>query len=279
MLHLRLDTLEIIYGAKCNLRCKLCYVNHAESHIDPDNNTILAFLDRYYAKQPLTSIEFCGWGEAFTNPQFIPVLNAIHQRFPSLQMHIQTNGTILQGLETLTCWEVLSFGVSVDGLEASHDANRGAGMFQQTMRFLDAIKSKCASITIRSLLTQHNRDDFPRFFEEMRSRLAPIVPIFRMCIPDAIIANTTKPSTQYLSHDEVLAFYKVHTQYLGSQCDEMACTEIYPTIANGQIYTCCELYYAIATIDDSVDDIIAKMYHAAKTRCGQCRAYVSSHLS
>lgn len=124
---------------RCNARCAMCNIwqNKPEDEMEP----------RHYEKLPtsLRAINITG-GEPFLRKDLVDVVRAIHKRTPSARMVFSTNG-----LRTDTIVSVLSevrefhpqvgVGVSIDGLEETHDRTRGVeGIFKHAIATVERLK-------------------------------------------------------------------------------------------------------------------------------------------
>jgi len=124
---------------RCNARCAMCNIwqNPPEDEMEP----------RHYEKLPtsLKTINITG-GEPFLRKDLVEVLRAIHKRAPSARMVFSTNG-----LKTDTIVAVLSevrkfhprvgVGISIDGLEETHDRTRGVeGTFKKALATIEGLK-------------------------------------------------------------------------------------------------------------------------------------------
>jgi sulfatase maturation enzyme AslB (radical SAM superfamily) len=277
----------IIFGMNCNLRCKLCYVDFSQPNSIEEINSdqIMNFIEKYDSKVGLDGIWWCGYGEVFTDSNFIPLINRIGQRFPHIQHTIQTNGTISRGLETITCWKKISeIAVSIDGTELYHNQNRGLGMFQKTMKFLEFIAPLVPTIKIRSIVTKQNLESIPVLFRDLKAKFPnnrlkfSLIPLLtekdmnsgpyhsnnsNSRLSEIFTAVTVKEIHQYFSSIELA---NVHYEIESHDCHFVSLT-----LLKSEIYACCETFYKIGSVKDSIEDILDNVKKAVCTRCGNCR--------
>lgn len=143
---------------RCNLRCSHCFVDQSESHdLGPE---LLAGLARDLG--PITWLDVSG-GEPLLRPDMAQVVS----RFQARVIQIPTNGTLgtaaveqVSRLRELTPAEVV-ISISLDGLEATHDAVRGrTGTWQkawETFRRLRELPG--LPVKVNTVLTKYNQDE------------------------------------------------------------------------------------------------------------------------
>ncbi len=277
----------IIFGMNCNLRCKLCYVDFSQPNTieDIDSDQIIDFIDKYDSAVGLDGIWWCGYGEVFADPNFIPLINRIGQWFPHIRHSIQTNGTILKGMDAVTCWKNISeIAVSIDGLEEFHNSNRGPGMFQKAIKFLEFIAPLVNTIKIRSIVTKQNLESIPVLFQQLKS-MFPNNRLKFSLIP--LLTENDKKSGPYHSNNSKpipneqftaisvgeIKKYLATIQGLDVQyeIETHDCHFVSLTLMKSEIYACCESYYKIGSVKDGIEDILDNVKKAVCTRCGNCR--------
>jgi len=102
---------------------------------------------RHYEKLPtsLKTINITG-GEPFLRKDLVEVLRAIHKRTPSARVVFSTNGlrtdTIVATLSEVRKFHPrLGVGISIDGLEETHDRTRGVeGTFKKALATIEGLK-------------------------------------------------------------------------------------------------------------------------------------------
>ena len=142
--HLYINPLE-----RCNLRCKICYTKKTAAILT--DNQILDFIKQYNKIIPVSSVTFCG-GEVFTLPYFTKLVNTLTNQ--GIFVSIITNGTI-DRLDELKNPNSINLIVSIDGLPAYHDKNRGVGNFTKSFQFLQ--KAHAHGISYGNIFYRNSR--------------------------------------------------------------------------------------------------------------------------
>jgi organic radical activating enzyme len=162
-----ISALENIYISpleSCNLACKYCYTQKTTNILS--NQQILDFVDNYQKfleenfennfpkKLNLKSILFCG-GEVFNLPDFPALVNTLIQK--GIFITIITNGTIdrLSEIDDPKNCQLL---VSLDGPKEIHDANRGLGNFDKSLKYIKHAQKLGFPVEIMFLIT---KDSYP----------------------------------------------------------------------------------------------------------------------
>ena len=156
--------LELQITNACNLRCRHCYIGDGASHelsLTQIRNVLSEFEDMQGLRVMITG------GEPLLHGNF----EAINEVLPdySIRKALFTNGMLLRK-EILKILRVDEIQVSIDGLEAAHDALRGNGTFQCAM---DAVKNSLDAgfnVSISTMVHRRNLRDFDEM-EHMFKRL------------------------------------------------------------------------------------------------------------
>jgi MoaA/NifB/PqqE/SkfB family radical SAM enzyme len=161
-IHLNLDTTR-----KCNLSCWYCHASSGRNYEGPEIGAekvpeILSTAE----KLQLFDINVTG-GEPFMWRGLEALSEASHDLdFVSLQ--IITNATTVSN-HTLALLErtknLKRIIVSIDGLEETHDRNRGEGMYQRTINNLQILKDVVPNITVISVLDQYSQQNWQALTE------------------------------------------------------------------------------------------------------------------
>lgn len=155
----RLRTLWFNTGTLCNIACKGCYIessptNDRLAYLTPDDAA--PFFDEI---EPDVEIGFTG-GEPFLNPHIIdligmaldlghPVLVLTNAMRPMMRPRVQQGLLALQS----THGEMLTLRVSLDHPEpALHDAERGAGGYDETLEGIDWLVARNFNVHIAGRL-------------------------------------------------------------------------------------------------------------------------------
>lgn len=142
----------------CNLRCRHCYRDGTPKQ-SLDYGSLSEILDRF--QRWLASvgrsgrIQFAG-GEPLLSEHLLPLVReATRRRLPT---RVLSNGTLLspelaRALRAAGCRIVQ---VSIDGLNGTHDAIRGAGTFEAALRGAINARQAGLEVTFQTTLTRAN---------------------------------------------------------------------------------------------------------------------------
>lgn len=263
-------SLENIYISpleSCNLNCKYCYTTKTKNILS--NQQILDFVSRYqkYLQKNgslfqgelpeglrglnLKSILFCG-GEVFTLPDFPQLVNQLLSQ--NIFITIITNGTIDRLPEIAdpsNCQLIVSF----DGPRGIHDANRGLGNFDKSVKFVTHALQLGFPVEIFYLVT---KDSYSHIDQFNLKNLKITYLIDRL-------GSLTKPQTLNL-----LRHYPTYpSRNFG--CFQLALQ------SDGQIYGCCESTIPLASISDPIDKIV-KNFTNSLSSCQKCRFGEASQI-
>jgi radical SAM protein with 4Fe4S-binding SPASM domain len=156
--------LELQLTNACNLRCKHCFINDdVREELSP--RQIRGVLAEFEEMQGLR-VMLTG-GEPLLHSRF----GEINEMLPdfSLRKVLFTNGLLLKKdlLKTLKVDEIQ---VSIDGLENGHDAVRGSGTFDSSMRALRQALDAGFNVSVSTMVHSENLADFDameRLFKEI----------------------------------------------------------------------------------------------------------------
>ena len=143
--------LVLFVTGACNLRCKYCYARDIPR--DPLPLSIASrALDRAAAAQKRFHVQLTG-GEPTLSPKTIEAIAAaIRARRLNATIGLQTNGILIDNalIDLLVRYRI-EVGVSLDGIEAVHDAQRGR--FKETLRGLTRLMNRNIPCLITTVVT------------------------------------------------------------------------------------------------------------------------------
>ncbi len=155
--------LELQITNSCNLRCKHCYLDDHAYRIETKSarnelsvDTVERVLQEFEEMQGLRVL--ISGGEPLLHSRFEDI-NTLLPNF-AIRTVLMTNGLLLTE-RLLSSLRVNEIQISIDGLEASHDALRGLGSFRVAM---DAVKRSIAAgfhVSIATMVHRKNLQDFP----------------------------------------------------------------------------------------------------------------------
>lgn len=156
---------------RCNLECVHCYSSSRERQYSGELTTgqALKTLDGL-AEAHCGTIVFSGGEPLYREDIHILARRAVELGLP---LTLSTNGTLIddKAADQLVESGFTYIGVSLDGMEETHDRFRGMkGAFRQSVDGLMRIKERGVKVGVRFSLTRINIADLPRIFrfvEEM----------------------------------------------------------------------------------------------------------------
>ncbi|VVM72223.1 Putative mycofactocin radical SAM maturase MftC [Pseudomonas fluorescens] len=154
---------------RCNLTCKHCYATSADSVFrdELDTPAALAVIDDLHAAG--VKVLILSGGEPLLRDDLF-VLSA-YARAKGFFVALSTNGTLINE-QNITQIRTANFdyvGISIDGLEATHDAFRQLkGSFASSMRAIRLCREQGIRVGLRTTLTQENHGQLPQLLALMR---------------------------------------------------------------------------------------------------------------
>ncbi len=183
----------------CNLKCIHCYSNSRNVKYEGELSTEEARMmidDLAAFGSPV--LLFSG-GEPLMRPD-LPEL-AQHAVSRGMRAVISTNGSLLTPQNAAVFKKIgLSYiGVSLDGMEETHDRFRGTkGAFKATMAGIRTCRDAGIKVGVRFTINRHNADDVPAIFDLLEKENIP-----RCCFYHLVYAGRgSKLINEDLSHAE-----------------------------------------------------------------------------
>lgn len=153
---------------RCNLTCQHCYTTSADRDFPGELSTseIYGVMDDLKAFG--VPVLILSGGEPLLHPDIFP----ISQRAKALGFYValSSNGTKISAdnIERIAAMNYSYIGVSLDGLEQTHDTFRRAkGAFADAMHGIERCLERGIKVGIRFTLTQSNAHDFPAMLQLM----------------------------------------------------------------------------------------------------------------
>lgn len=168
-------------GRRCNLRCAHCYAGSADRAYRGELTTAEggALIDDL-ARFGVPVILFSG-GEPLMRPDILELIARARAR--GVRAVLSTNGTLITpGLaRELKRLDLSYAGISLDGLESTHDRFRGAaGAFRRAMAGLEACREAGIKVGLRFTISRRTREDIPGIFSLLRERRIPRVCFYHL---------------------------------------------------------------------------------------------------
>lgn len=165
---------------RCNLRCKHCYAA-GEPDVSKELTTAegMAAIDGF-AAFGCPVVLFSG-GEPFVRPDVLEL--AAHARARGLRVVFSTNGTLItpEIAQRIKALGVSYVGISIDGVEATHDAFRGVpGAYARSLAAIRACRDAGVKVGLRVTLTRANAQEIPAIFRLMREERIPRICLYHL---------------------------------------------------------------------------------------------------
>ena len=238
----------------CNLRCRGCFFfdhpqDDGETELGP--HEALALVDRI-ADLGVPFLELVG-GEPFLRPDLLDLGRRARER--GLWCGVTTNGTRMDpelAREVRTVFRTVF--VSVDGPTDSHEAVRGSGTYDRTLRGLDDLLAAGgpARVGVSTIIGPENVESLPAWGRELRRRgvhqwvlssglaPAPSPPVDRVRETVRQLVDLRRRDPGFVVQDEaffrgLLGFYETGTRY-GCHVDQLLHVSVSPS---GATSACC----------------------------------------
>ncbi|MGW8320821.1 MAG: radical SAM protein [Thermodesulfobacteriota bacterium] len=145
--------LELQVTNRCNLRCLHCYLGPARA-VDLTAAEVRQVLRQFEQMQGLRLL--VSGGEPLLHPQFHQ-LNRMF-RATKVRVVLLSNGTLIDRTvaRELNVHEVQ---VSLDGMKAGHEALRGAGSFDKTLRAILDLREAGKAVSVATMVHKGNLDE------------------------------------------------------------------------------------------------------------------------
>lgn len=258
--HLYINPLET-----CNLNCKICYTKKTRAVLS--NVEILDFIARYQTVQKLESVTFCG-GEVFLLADFPALINELTAQ--NLFIQIISNGTI-DHLAAIAQPNMINLIISLDGLEAYHDQNRGPGNFSKSIQLLKKALELGFHVEVFSIVTRENLATIPEFEKFLIKQLGQKVDVtYHPRKPLAYLQTHPVSNVlgqvsnfNFLSKDELKTLLKNKQTFPPKN---LGCFQI-ALMSDKKIYACCEGIHPLGDLNTPVKILISNLQ---KRICDGC---------
>lgn len=145
---------------KCNLNCLHCYTRANQKEYNELNLKQCFRVVEKLADAGIMDLLLTG-GEPLLKDNILDILSALDS-IPATKS-IFSNGTLIpQMADNLLPYDISWF-ISIDGPEESHDALRGKGSFRKTMEAIDILRLNRKNVTINTVLNRYNADNLDKF--------------------------------------------------------------------------------------------------------------------
>ncbi|OGR33415.1 MAG: 12,18-didecarboxysiroheme deacetylase [Desulfobacula sp. RIFOXYB2_FULL_45_6] len=184
---------------RCNLKCVHCYARSEDISYDNEltHEQSIAMIDDL-AGFGVPVLLFSG-GEPLTHPRLVEYAQYAVKK--GLRAVISTNGTLITKDKAKILKEIgLSYvGISLDGLEETHDQFRGVkGSFKKAMAAIENCKEAGIKVGLRFTINKRNVKDIPGIFDLLEEKNIP-----RACFYHLVYSGRgSEIAKEDLSHEE-----------------------------------------------------------------------------
>ncbi|MDA3787513.1 MAG: 12,18-didecarboxysiroheme deacetylase [Desulfobacula sp.] len=184
---------------RCNLKCVHCYARSEDISYDNELNheQCIAMIDDL-AKFGVPVLLFSG-GEPTVHPRLVEY--AKYAVSKGMRAVISTNGTLITKEKAKLLKEVgLSYvGISLDGLEETHDKFRGVtGSYKKVMAAIENCQKAGIKVGLRFTINKRNVNDIPGIFDLLEEKNIP-----RVCFYHLVYSGRgSEIAKEDLSHEE-----------------------------------------------------------------------------
>jgi 12,18-didecarboxysiroheme deacetylase len=184
---------------RCNLKCVHCYARSEDISYDNEltHEQSLSMMDDL-ANFGVPVLLFSG-GEPLVHPRLVEY--AQYAVSKGMRAVISTNGTLITKEKAKTLKEIgLSYvGISLDGLEPTHDMFRGVpGSFKRAMAAIEHCQAAGIKVGLRFTINKRNVKDIPGIFDLLEEKNIP-----RACFYHLVYSGRgSEIAKEDLTHEE-----------------------------------------------------------------------------
>ncbi|MFN2435677.1 MAG: 12,18-didecarboxysiroheme deacetylase [Desulfotignum sp.] len=184
---------------RCNLKCVHCYARSEDISYDNEltQDQAIAMMDDL-ADFGVPVLLFSG-GEPLVHPRLVEY--AQYAVSKGMRAVISTNGTLITREKAKKLKEIgLSYvGISLDGLESTHDMFRGVpGSFKRSMAAIDHCQAAGIKVGLRFTINKRNVQDIPGIFDLLEEKNIP-----RACFYHLVYSGRgSEIAKEDLNHEE-----------------------------------------------------------------------------
>ncbi|MEW5994316.1 MAG: radical SAM protein, partial [Candidatus Zixiibacteriota bacterium] len=173
----------VVYNCvrRCNLRCVHCYAGATESE-DPSllNTREALAMIRSCADFGCPAMLFSG-GEPLLRKDILELIHYAGEQ--KMRTALSTNGTLITRrlAGELKACGLTYVGLSLDGMEETHDRFRGArGAWRRALEGLDNCKAEGLRVGLRVTLTRHNLAEIPDLLQLFEKKDVPRICFYHL---------------------------------------------------------------------------------------------------
>lgn len=138
---------------RCNLRCEGCWAGKFKQVPDMEMELLERIVEEARDELGINFITITG-GEPFIRKDLL----SLYEKYPDVQFHIYTNGTLIDEEVTKRLGELGNVVpmISVEGREEKTDARRGKGIYRKVMKAMDNLKEEGVFFGFSVTTTRYN---------------------------------------------------------------------------------------------------------------------------
>lgn len=285
---------------RCNLRCSHCYQGgwlgreEGLEHWLPRLEQFRAFLRDGQGGRPIPAHITLTGGEPFALKQFPELLDAMAQHRQEFSFAILSNGTLIDAAmaRRLRQWAPGYVQVSLDGVEATHDAIRGAGNFARAVAGIRALVAAGIHTLIAFTAQKTNYREFPAI-AQLGAELGVarvwsdrVIPEGQSCRDDALTPLQTREYMELMAQAKEGAGKKSGTEVALKRALQFlvggeppyhckAASRLIAVMPNGDVYPCRRLPVSAgnlesATLAEIWDGPALTAQRLALAQCADC---------
>ncbi len=185
---------------KCNLNCKHCGSPRESVPLGDELSTDEVVSSFYQIAEDFDMSKFrhinITGGEPFVRKDLLTILSEISKNSDYRNIDIQTNGLVLADnpelFKKIIDYGVTGVGISIDGLQNSHDIFRGkTGSYDKSFSAAKKAVESGLTVTVSIVANSKNINEIPLLYEEVKKEIKPR--IFRVMTIDPLgRANSNK---------------------------------------------------------------------------------------
>ena len=251
------NVLQMHLTDRCNLRCSHCYQEGSISR-EMTAEQILSIIEQFHSISCIRGdkgrLSLTG-GEPFVRHDFIAILKQVIARFPSLQVSILTNGTLItEGIaRDIARAGQVGVQVSLDGAARTHDLIRGPGNHARALQGMKNLASYGIKPIVSFTAQRANLREFPAVVRAARQVGAKVVWTDRM-VPTgkAQLCDVLNPS-ETREFFELVYQEKVLSERFGGGTTKVAMARsLQFLVGGGRPYHCSAGKHLLAVMPDGL---------------------------
>ncbi|WP_414430914.1 radical SAM protein [Alcanivorax sp. IL3] len=150
----RLKQAYLLLTRQCNLSCSHCIRSSTPFNTEFMDYQLALHVIRELVTISEDSVLLISGGEPTLHRDFQSIVSFASEKFK--QVVINSNGLRLRPLREVAIFPTVSVQISIDGGKAEHDAIRGEGTFERTIRNINELAESGLSVTVATTVTNSN---------------------------------------------------------------------------------------------------------------------------